>query len=717
MTAPVRRALSARLAPLLVLVLGVLLLIIAVDRLDRIYSADPGILQSRQVSPGPIAVAHASLPGVEALRGLIVGTSLGMYLCAHVVGGSTLCVAHTPQRLDEPRRRELEQSARTTFGRGTPDVTVASWPEPGDRVVVAAVALFANGRAAEAARDALPARGVVTSDTVAGSPAARTGWLEGSRMLVGVLVTGRDAASARVQLASSVAQVSAYLGLARVAWFEAIALLPLLALAILWTSARLLALLALAIPVLAAAALSVVALLAALVGLIVAVVVGTLVRGIWRGSRGSGRPTGPSQVGAGAAQAADLPRVAVRTVSAADAARPASNGRVVLIIVTLIVFGIALLTRSLFPGSLVWGSAVVVAAIRPPIGVSVVVRRLLSALQMAVRVVLLVATAGLLFGLAPPGIAAQQPAQLVIVGAGALLLGGHWTRLTTGTKVSGGRRFEDVDARSVLFVVGAAAVLVGAGTLFLASNGEGDGGAQAADKVIGAAGLFVASTVAVHVRASRDAAARARARRRGLPYVLYLRSFGDDTLWLASPRSQRLGLERFSWHRRELFEDVVARAFGVIGPVVAIARPGTEQHDLGAAHDSIAVEDWLSTVRSYMVEAALVVVTVGNSAGLIRELGSLGELGLLDRACLLVPPLPETTVAERLAVLGRDPGYSAIWGAVDAWQPTGRDVGGVVALTTVNGERVILLAGRRARTAADYRAVAAAVRPSAFAPL
>ena len=81
-----------------------------------------------------------------------------------------------------------------------------------------------------------------------------------------------------------------------------------------------------------------------------------------------------------------------------------------------------------------------------------------------------------------------------------------------------------------------------------------------------------------------------------MPEVLLLRSFVDDGLKVPSRRKSRRGFEQFIPTRRELFEDVVVRAFTQLGPVVAIARPGTGQTELGASRDLIVGEDWLTVV-------------------------------------------------------------------------------------------------------------------------
>jgi hypothetical protein len=65
-----------------------------------------------------------------------------------------------------------------------------------------------------------------------------------------------------------------------------------------------------------------------------------------------------------------------------------------------------------------------------------------------------------------------------------------------------------------------------------------------------------------------------------------------------------------------------------------------------------------------MGEALLVAVVIGSSDGLVRELETLGELGLNDRLCLFMPPVSDIEVARRLTVLEQQRGYSDTWGAL-----------------------------------------------------
>jgi hypothetical protein len=181
-------------------------------------------------------------------------------------------------------------------------------------------------------------------------------------------------------------------------------------------------------------------------------------------------------------------------------------------------------------------------------------------------------------------------------------------------------------------------------------------------------GLAVVPFVGRRVRAARDAARREWAREREVLEVLevlLLRSFVDDGLRVPSRPRARRGFERLIPARTELFEDVVVRAFTQLGPVVAIARPGTAQTELGASRDLILGADWLIAVKEAMAGAAYVVVILGRGEGLELELETLRELELLDRACLVVPPVEAHDAAERprkgTAVVDGEEGWGVLY--------------------------------------------------------
>jgi hypothetical protein len=693
LTERARRTLAGRAAPLVVLVLGCLFVAGAVHRLDAIYATDPGVFGSRQLAPQPIGVARTlGIPALDFLRNRVIASDFGHGICGQVRLGS-LCRHRAPLHADDAAKNKLEGYARTTFARRTTDVTVTSWQERPKTVVAVTVARYESERAALRALRSTHARRLrVATRRGPRKHLARYAWLEGRRILVGIAVSAPTRADAVKRLKASRRDVRAYVETSRLATYEAIAIGPLLLVLALLFSVRTIAAVAVALAVVATALIG---LAVALVGLILYIPY-ALVRG--RRRKGRSSKTQPAQFRSGwGAQVRDLDGEIKRLA--------AENRSVMLALAGLVGFGIAVLTKSLFPGSLAWGSLLVVALYTPRTVRSDRAKRLIMLGRKAIRIVLVLTVLALLLGLTPIGLLSALRFQIVVIAVGTVILVEHWRGLITETAVGYAKWYEDIDMRSTVFLAGVGLVTIGAASLFLASTGDPDPSAHAVEKLLGIAGLFVASSAAAHVRAARDAAARERARRRATPHVLYLRSFGDDKLRVASPRLERRGLERLSWRRTELFEDVIARTLSTIGPVVAIARPGTGQRDLGAARDSIVVDDWLTAVKSYMSNAVLVAVVMGTSEGLVRELETLGDLGLLDRVCVFVPPVQGDDIGRRMDVLAQQASFSALWGAPtedEDWRSR------VVALASFHGERAVLTASTR--TASAYRAVGADLR-------
>lgn len=687
LTERARRSFSGRAAPFVVLALGLLFVVGAAYRLDAIYGRDAGIFRSSQLAPGPLAFAHSALvPVFDDVRNRFAETHFGHRICnrVHI---DALCESRPVPPSSDSLRKALERDARRLYSRGSKDVSVNGWQERPGTIVATVVARFGRGGAA---RRALEASRRHRSGTAARLHVMRTAWLEGNRVLVGMLVSAPTRADAAQQLRASRRDVRAYTETSRILWYELLALGPLLLFFAVFFSARALAILAFAL-VFAIAAL--VAVAALLVYIPIAIV-----RARRRKAR---RSTRLPLLGGPIATTA----LRVESLDGQIRMLATENQSVMLALVGLVGFGIAMLTTSLFPASLAWGSLTVVALYTPTGVKSKRAARWVERGRTAVRILLGLTVVGLIFGLAPIGLLTDLWFQLVVVAGATLILVAQWRRLVTETTVDYARWYEDIDVRSTLFLGGVGLLTIGAASLFLASTGDPVVSSHVAEKAIGLVGLFVASTAAVNTRAARDSAARERARRRKLQHVLYLRSFGDDKLRVVSPRLERRGLERLSWRRTELFEDVVARSLSTIGPVVAIARPGTGQRDLGAARDSIVVDDWLTAVKSYMNEALLVAVVMGTSEGLARELETLGELRLLDRVCIIVPPLEDVEVEERMRVLEGQASFAEMWGAqpeATAWHVH------VVALASLHGRRVVLTASKR--TASAYRAVGPALQ-------
>jgi hypothetical protein len=692
LTERARRSLAGRFAPIVVLALGCLFVGIALDRLDTIYDGDPGVFHSRQIAPKPLEITHGYVvPLLEYFRNLFAESSTGRDWCdrIHV---EILCERKTEFPTADAARGRLERYARRTFARRTNDVTVGSWLERPRRIVVVTVAMYPTDRAARAALRASFARRPVVLRRrrgVSGRPLALSAWPEGRRVVVGVVASASSRAGAVQQLEESRREVRAYVGVARVVWYEAISLGPLVLLLALFVSAR---------GIVSFAAALVVA-VSAIVGLVFTLALAIVSLPFAALRRRRRRKQAERRARALAENR--LPTQAqVATVDRDAKLLGDQNRSVLVVLVGLAGFGIALLTEQLFPASLVWGSLILVALYSPKAIASERGRSLIAKARKGVRILLGFAVVTVCFGIAPVGVLTSVYFQVAAAAVGMLILVGHWRDLITETTVGYAKWYEDVDARSTVFLAGTGALTLGAASLFLASTGDRNPADHAAAKLLGLAGLLIAFTAAAHVRAARDAAARERARRRATPYVLYLRSFGDDKLRVVSPPVERRGLERLSWRRTELFEDVVARALSAVGPVVAIAKPGTGQRDLGAARDSIVVDDWLTAVKSYMSNAVLVAVVMGTSEGLVRELDTLAELELVDRVCVLVPPVGDDEIAERFETLRRQPSFAALWTPPsegdDDWRAK------VVALIAFRGKRQILIASKR--TASAYRA-------------
>ena len=121
--------------------------------------------------------------------------------------------------------------------------------------------------------------------------------------------------------------------------------------------------------------------------------------------------------------------------------------------------------------------------------------------------------------------------------------------------------------------------------------------------------------------------------------VVYLRSFGDDQLRLRSTLSARRPfVEWFNIRGREPFEESIAWELAIIGPVIAIGRPGATRATLGAAREHISDANWQETIAERMASAQLIAVTIGATEGLTWELAHIAEHGHLDKCVFIVPP-------------------------------------------------------------------------------
>ena len=123
--------------------------------------------------------------------------------------------------------------------------------------------------------------------------------------------------------------------------------------------------------------------------------------------------------------------------------------------------------------------------------------------------------------------------------------------------------------------------------------------------------------------------------------VLYLRGFRDDKLRIPTIVSgRRPTLELLSPIPTERYEEVVAWELGGLGPVVAIAPPGSGLGSLGAARELVPLDvEWQEFVAREIGRSGLIVMSLATSEGALWELGHLAERGLLERLLILFPPV------------------------------------------------------------------------------
>ena len=140
------------------------------------------------------------------------------------------------------------------------------------------------------------------------------------------------------------------------------------------------------------------------------------------------------------------------------------------------------------------------------------------------------------------------------------------------------------------------------------------------------------------------------------PPVLYLRSFTDDRLRLWTATLGRPSLvERFTPRRFDRFEEVLVRHLSRYGPVIAVNPPGTRLAPIRAARETIEPANWQSAVAGWMAHSALIVFLAPPSRvtqGLHWELRTVAEHGQLEKALVVVPPLPAEQLQARWRALG-----------------------------------------------------------------
>jgi hypothetical protein len=156
--------------------------------------------------------------------------------------------------------------------------------------------------------------------------------------------------------------------------------------------------------------------------------------------------------------------------------------------------------------------------------------------------------------------------------------------------------------------------------------------------------------VVAYVQARRRAALRAAAIRAldSRAPVLYLRPFSDEKLRIPAHGANRRALvERYLGRRTDRFEEVIVWHLWKFGPVVSVGKPGDKLTPLGSAREYLSDDTWRQHIDVQMVEASLIVVQVGRSAGIGWEIYRLRHLGLDEKALFVIPPVEPNERAER----------------------------------------------------------------------
>src|SRR5690349_4232200 len=168
--------------------------------------------------------------------------------------------------------------------------------------------------------------------------------------------------------------------------------------------------------------------------------------------------------------------------------------------------------------------------------------------------------------------------------------------------------------------------------------------------------LVLGAVIFLVARRLRSADARRLMLRDPRPPVLYLRPFTDDRLRLRTATLGRPSLvERFTPRRFDRFEEVLIRHLSRYGPVIAVDPPGTKLAPLGAARETIEPANWQSAVAGWMAHSALIVFLAPPSRvtqGLHWELRTIAEHGQLDKALVVIPPVPAEQLQARWRALG-----------------------------------------------------------------
>jgi hypothetical protein len=132
------------------------------------------------------------------------------------------------------------------------------------------------------------------------------------------------------------------------------------------------------------------------------------------------------------------------------------------------------------------------------------------------------------------------------------------------------------------------------------------------------------------------------------PAILYLRSFEDDRLSVATVISARRPFfELFRVRGTDPFEETITWELAPYGPVIAVGRPGKSLASLGAAREYLPDDRWQIEVAELMRDARAIVMTIGATEGLRWEVERVAAAHHVGKTIFVFPPADEAMLHDR----------------------------------------------------------------------
>jgi len=132
------------------------------------------------------------------------------------------------------------------------------------------------------------------------------------------------------------------------------------------------------------------------------------------------------------------------------------------------------------------------------------------------------------------------------------------------------------------------------------------------------------------------------------PTILYLRSFEDDRLSVATVLSARRPFfELFRVRGTDPFEETITWELAPYGPVVAVGRPGRSLASLGAASEYLPDDRWRDEVAESMRDSRAIVMTIGATEGLRWEVERVAAAEHIAKTIFVFPPLDKASLRDR----------------------------------------------------------------------